>query len=1402
MRRTVLLICCLFLTAAWAASLAQVGEAPRPATGEPAVSDVVRHRADGPGGVGSAAPLVPPPLPPILVSPAEWAMVSSATPTFTWREAAEALGYGLEVYVALSDERVIQQVVEAPLLHYTVPPEEALAWDTQYYWRMCAGNLDGVSDWSPRRFFATPPQAPPPPTLLYPKDIRVDTTAPTFQWKRDRDCNMGCEQDAEYRLLVDDSPAFESPFVFDVTQQVEAGVLDAQRVLPAGTLVVNKTYYWKVTISSPRGSGESVSSSFQTPEHEAPTITGYSARYGYRNKHEAGVFVSLPVQGEGALLDPSESCPVLNRFTAYVAEPDPSRSVGYVEFTMKGPFGNVLETKRDDAPEQTDDPPDPERPTHWKSRAEFDMSKLWPTLGHKWLYPSLEITAYDTAEEASAVYAVTILVIPPPSWLSQPWTYQPPGVQKAVFVGYKDVPYYIFRTSVPGNPPFLGFDGPGGGLGLPEIDLPIIGRLPTAFQMDLAVREEFFVSGYWTYSAEGVADATVLAWPAASGYEFLLDPDSGTSPDYFRALNEYLLSEQQLWGLSGQSPTFSYTQPLEVLGVTMTLTFTAEFGYSVDLTISGRLRENLTADPLQFTAGAGVYAEFWAIADVLYGVAKAEVGIRPSGDFTISVAYAHDHLPSPMYVTSPCMELAVDVRAKGELIGGKLGLSFDTGWFELFTYSWGDCAAALEVSRTVEPQQGETERSILAAPDLAWNRDEDVGLLLWIDDRDPAPESTDPELAYALLAPDGEVLAQGYVASNDRTESDPKVAWRSPHPVTGQPRAVAVWTQNEIPQADAGGYDNLDDVLAQQEIYGALWGEDGSPGWSAPVRLTQNEVPDGRPALAVDPDADRVLVAWVRDQDLQVSTSGSLDICLRSYEAGEWTPEIVMWAPEGADLEPAVACQGGRSALVWVSDADADLTTNPDRLLWYATQDGAAEWSAPQPIPGSDGALYPSVDLDPSGQPVIAFCQRLDFEDGPAGEGTRDFLRYAFLKDGEWVVGRPGDQETRGQWPLVQVSDGSVATIVFRSLEVDGVVRLPGEPARVEVDLEQADAPEAERSSPPTCLTDDDCLDWQIAFDLGQSDVSHIITVTDVLRDGMMPTGAAEVAPDIWFFSTAPLPGPPVITSPDERTLLTDAQQPTITIAGTAPAEATSVALYGDGEVTQVVDCVGGQWSVERQVLVPPGKTEYRAASRNAAGESAKSPAVTVIWNVFTDLPDDHWALDQIMAAYASGIVVGYEDHTYRPSVVVSRDQMAVYISRALAGGDELVPTGPAEASFSDVPTDYWAYKYVEYAVANAIVQGYEDATYRPTLQVDRGQMAVFIARTLVSPGGDAAVPVGPLEPTFLDVPSDFWAYDQIEYLAREGVTQGYGDGTYRPANVVDRAQMAVYIQRAFELPM
>ena len=190
----------------------------------------------------------------------------------------------------------------------------------------------------------------------------------------------------------------------------------------------------------------------------------------------------------------------------------------------------------------------------------------------------------------------------------------------------------------------------------------------------------------------------------------------------------------------------------------------------------------------------------------------------------------------------------------------------------------------------------------------------------------------------------------------------------------------------------------------------------------------------------------------------------------------------------------------------------------------------------------------------------------------------------------------------------------------------------------------------------------------------------------------------------------------------------------------------------------------------------------------------------------FADVLMDYWDWSAIEAVSASGIAQGFDGDppTYQPTLPVNRDQMAVFLARAVAGSDSAVPPGPAEATFADVPTEHWAFRHIEYAVDQGVVAGYDDQLYHPELAVDRGQMAVFIARSIAVPVGEAGLAgyTPPVSPTFPDVPTDFWSYKHIEYIAdpARAVSGGYDDGLYHPEYGCSRDQMAAFIQRAFGL--
>jgi hypothetical protein len=204
-------------------------------------------------------------------------------------------------------------------------------------------------------------------------------------------------------------------------------------------------------------------------------------------------------------------------------------------------------------------------------------------------------------------------------------------------------------------------------------------------------------------------------------------------------------------------------------------------------------------------------------------------------------------------------------------------------------------------------------------------------------------------------------------------------------------------------------------------------------------------------------------------------------------------------------------------------------------------------------------------------------------------------------------------------------------------------------------------------------------------------------------------------------------------------------------------------------------------------------------------------------------VPPGFWAYDQIEACYDSDIVKGYSDYLYHPADPVTRDQMAVYIARAQGWINIDDPMSTAPELFPDVPAGFWAGTAIQACVDNNVVTGYPYPDpdtpgetfylYAPTATVTRDQMAVFIARSICDPTGDEGL-VGyiPADPrNFPDVPATgygdsgtdpYWAYRYIEYCVEHGVVNGYDDGYYYPEDPVTRDQMAVYVARAFELPI
>ncbi len=182
----------------------------------------------------------------------------------------------------------------------------------------------------------------------------------------------------------------------------------------------------------------------------------------------------------------------------------------------------------------------------------------------------------------------------------------------------------------------------------------------------------------------------------------------------------------------------------------------------------------------------------------------------------------------------------------------------------------------------------------------------------------------------------------------------------------------------------------------------------------------------------------------------------------------------------------------------------------------------------------------------------------------------------------------------------------------------------------------------------------------------------------------------------------------------------------------------------------------------------------------------------------FVDVPMANSAWSYIESIYYAGITGGCSTNplAYCPNSSVTRAQMAIFLLRGMYG-QAYTPPPATGTVFADVPLTHSAAAWIEQLAAEGITGGCGNGNYCPSSPVTRAQMAIFLLRAKY---GDDYVPPAASGTEFLDVPIGHSAAAWIEQLAAEGITGGCGGGNYCPNQSVTRAQMAIFIQRTFDL--
>ncbi len=102
---------------------------------------------------------------------------------------------------------------------------------------------------------------------------------------------------------------------------------------------------------------------------------------------------------------------------------------------------------------------------------------------------------------------------------------------------------------------------------------------------------------------------------------------------------------------------------------------------------------------------------------------------------------------------------------------------------------------------------------------------------------------------------------------------------------------------------------------------------------------------------------------------------------------------------------------------------------------------------------------------------------------------------------------------------------------------------------------------------------------------------------------------------------------------------------------------------------------------------------------------------------------------------------------------------------------------------FMDVPISSPFYEYIIDLYEKGVVSGYPDGTFKPEQGINRAEVLKIILEAFEIP----LVEIG--DSPFSDVNTSDWFFKYVKTAYEQGIVNGYPDGTFKPANNVNRVE-------------
>ena len=168
----------------------------------------------------------------------------------------------------------------------------------------------------------------------------------------------------------------------------------------------------------------------------------------------------------------------------------------------------------------------------------------------------------------------------------------------------------------------------------------------------------------------------------------------------------------------------------------------------------------------------------------------------------------------------------------------------------------------------------------------------------------------------------------------------------------------------------------------------------------------------------------------------------------------------------------------------------------------------------------------------------------------------------------------------------------------------------------------------------------------------------------------------------------------------------------------------------------------------------------------------------------FNDVSESHWAKESISALAKYEVITGFEDGTFRPDALVTKEQFVKMVVEAFG-----IRSDKTNTAFTDVKEGHWAAPYIAIAVDKGIINGKSEAQFGIGENLSRQNAAVIVSRVADIAGYSLAVGTG----TSFSDKGEIAAYalEGVTRLSNAGIINGMGDGTFNPNGTLTRAQVA-----------